>query len=444
MRSFIKYYQRCFLFVLFVVVFHGTSALAAAVDDLVAEALAANPELKASAARWEMFTHKARQVGTFDDPMVMVGINNGLIRDPLDFERDMTTSKVIGISQMLPFFGKRALAREAATAEAEAVRWEVEERKLELAAMVKESWYRLAFIDRSLAVLERSVATLDDLVRFTEAMYGVGQGRQADVLRAQIERTRMEEMRLLLQQQRRSLQATLNTLLYRPAASPIPTVHDVELTPVDLEPMALEQLAEAQRPLLRALAARIDKSRSERALADLEFYPDFTLAFEYMQRESIMEDPGYDMFNATLSFNLPVQHERRRAMVAESAAAQRMAAEELNMTRNGIRQAIADLLAQLERDRKLAGLYREALVPQVAAALESTLSAYRAGKGEFMQVLDSQMALLNVERDYYQAVAEHEMQLGRLEATVGASVGGLGDIGTLKPQNSESRIQNPE
>lgn len=391
-------------------------------ETLVDEALAANPEIKASAARWEMFTQKARQAGSLEDPMLMLGINNGLLRDPFAFDRDMTTSKMIGISQMLPFFGKRTLAREAATAEAEAVRWEVEERKLELAAMVRESWYRLYFIDRSLAVLESSIATLNDLVRFTEAMYGVGQGRQADVLRSQLERTRMEEMRLVLQQQRRSLQAGLNTLLYRPAATPIPSVESVELTSVDLEQVALEQLAEEQRPLLRALAARIDKSRNERALAAREIYPDFTLAFEYMQRESIMEDPGDDMFNATVSFNLPVQHERRKAMIAESEAAQRMAVEELNMTRNSIRQTIADLLAQLERDRKMASLYRDALVPQIGAALESSLSAYRAGKGEFMQVLDSQMALLNVERDYYQAVAEHEMQLARLGATIGTAL----------------------
>jgi outer membrane protein TolC len=50
------------------------------------------------------------------------------------------------------------------------------------------------------------------------------------------------------------------------------------------------------------------------------------------------------------------------------------------------------------------------------------LSAYRSGKGEFMQVLDSRMALFNVERDYYKAVAEHQMELAQLEAAVGLSL----------------------
>jgi outer membrane protein TolC len=106
-------------------------------------------------------------------------------------------------------------------------------------------------------------------------------------------------------------------------------------------------------------------------------------------------------------------------MVAESEALQQMTAEELNTTRNGIRQTIADLLAQLDRDRSMSSLYRDGLLPQAAAAVESALSAYRAGKGEFMQVLDSRITLLNVERDYYRAVAEHQVELARLEATVG-------------------------
>jgi len=414
-----KYYHIALMLVLSLMGLMSPVAKAATLDDLVAEALAANPEVKASAARWEMFTAKARQAGTFDDPMLMLGINNGLIREPFDFERDMTTSKVIGISQMVPFFGKRALAREAATLEAEASRWEVEERKLELAAMVKETWYQLYFTDRSLEVLDRSIATLDDLVRFTEAMYGVGQGRQADVLRAQVERSKMEEMRLLLQQQRRSLEANLNTLLARPTTTPVSRVDGVELTLVNLDVAELAQLAEQHRPLLRSLAARIDKAHAERTLADKEYYPDFTLNFEYMQRESIMDDPGYDMYNASISFNLPLQRERRHAMVAESDAAKRMAGEELNMARNSIRQVIAVLATQLERDRRMASLYREGILPQAGTTLEASLSAYRAGKGEFMQVLDSRMALFNNERDYYRAVAEHQMELARLEAAVG-------------------------
>ncbi len=187
-----------------------------------------------------------------------------------------------------------------------------------------------------------------------------------------------------------------------------------------LDAANLERLADEHRPLLRSLAARIDKAKSERALADKEFYPDFTLAFEYMQRESIMDDPGYDMFNASISFNLPLQRERRHAWSPKAkppGAWRRGRAEHVPQPHPQDDCRPAGAAGARPQDGR--ACIRDGILPQSGAALESSLSAYRAGKGEFMQVLDSRMALFNVERDYYQAVAEHQMELARLEATVG-------------------------
>jgi outer membrane protein TolC len=386
---------------------------------LVAEALANNPEIKASEARWQTFSERVRQAGTFDDPMLMLKIQNALVRDPLAFDRDVMTAKVIGISQMVPFFGKRALQREGAERAAESERWSFEERKLELRRMVKETWYQLYFIDRSLAIVEKNIGILDDLTRFTETMYGVGQGLQQDVLKAQVERSKMEDMRISLRQKRRSLEATLNSLLYRPAGTAVPTIAEVDLSPVDFDDAELERIAAENRPLIRALSAQVEKARVSRKLGEKEFYPDFTVALEYMQRDPAMGEEGDDMYGAGVTFNLPVQRQRRRAMIAEAESETRMAQEELNMLRNQIRFGIADALARLERSRKLAELYREGIIPQAGHSLEAAMAAYRVGKADFMNVLDSQMALFNFEREYYDAVAEHQMQLAQLEGVVG-------------------------
>jgi outer membrane protein TolC len=395
---------------------------ASRLDALVAEALASNPELKASEARWQMFTQKARQAGTFDDPMLMLKIQNGLVRDPLAFDRDVMTQKVIGISQMLPFFGKRALARTSAEQEADAYRWEHEERRLELARMVKETWYRLYAVDRALERVERNLGNLGELVTLTETMYGVGKVPQQDVFKAQVEQSKMTEMRIALRQQRRSLEAALNGLLYRPAETPLPPVAEVEVTPLRQSAAELEALAEEHRPLLRSLAARVEKGRAARQLADKEYYPDFEVAFEYMQRDAAMEEPGYDMYSAGITFNLPVQRARRHAWAAAAAAETRMAGEELSMLRNEIRRSIADTLARLERSRTQADLYRTVILPQADGSLESASSSYRVGKADFMNVLDSRMALFNFERQYYEMVADHQMALAELEALVGTTL----------------------
>ena len=389
---------------------------------LVEEALAANPEIKASEARWQAFAQRVKQSGTFEDPMLMLKVQNGLVRDPLNFRRDPMTAKVIGVSQMLPFFGKRALQREGAEKAAEGERWSFEERKVELRRMVKETWYQLYFVDRSREIVEKNIGILDDLTRFTETMYGVGKGLQQDVLKAQVERSKMEEMRISLLQARSSLEATLNTLLYRPVGTTVAITAEAKLTTIDFDEAELERLAAENRPLIRTLSAQVEKSRISRKLGEREFYPDFTVSLEYMQREPTMGEEGFDMYGAGITFNLPVQRERRHAMVAEAESETRMAQEELNVLRNQIRFDIADALARLDRNRKLAELYRDGILPQAGQSLEAAMAAYRVGTADFMYVLDSQMALFNFEREYYDAVADHQMQLARLEGVVGTEL----------------------
>src|ERR1700686_4261377 len=153
-------------------------------SQLIDTALANNPELKASDARWQMFRNRIAQARTFDDPMLMLKIQNGIVSDPFNFRKDPMTQKVIGISQQLPFWGKRDLKGEVAAKEADSYRWQVEERKLELRRMVAETYYQIYFADRSLAIVDKNVQILDDFVTLAETKYSVGQGAQQDIFKA--------------------------------------------------------------------------------------------------------------------------------------------------------------------------------------------------------------------------------------------------------------------
>jgi len=388
-------------------------------DTFVTLAMANNPEVKASAERWQMVVERARQAGTLEDPMMMLRVQNALIRDPLNFDRDTMTAKVVGVSQKLPFYGKRDLMREEAGFEAEAERWVVEERRIELRRMVKETWYQIYLIDRSHETTSGNIGLLDAMIRLAESMYGVGKTSQQEIFQAQLERSKMEEMRIGLEQKRRSLVGSLNSLAYRPAETPIAPMAKMTITPVSLTSAELERLALAHRPVLKSLQARIDKAGASTKLAEKEFYPDVTVSMEYMQRDPAMDTPGYDMYAAGLTFNLPIQTDRRHAKVAETQAERRMAVQELAAQHNRIRLAITDGLAQLERSRKLARLYDQGILAQAASAAESSMAAYRTDKARFSEVLASRLALFNFEREYHGAVADYQMQLAVLEGAVG-------------------------
>lgn len=397
----------------------GDAGPAENLSHLVSTALADNPELKASQARWEVFRSRIDQARSLEDPMLMLKIQNGLVGSPLNFRKDSMTQRVIGVSQQLPFWGKRALKGEVAEKEAESYRWTLEERRLELARMVKETYYQIYFVDRSLAIVDRNIRIFDDFITLAQTRYAVGQGVQQDVFKAQVERSKMLDMRITLEQQRTSLEASLNALLNRSAGTPVGRIADVEIEPIPMTAGQLAALADDNRPLLKSSRALVEKAGAGLKLAKKEFLPDFNVAFEYMQRDPAMGSDGADMYSLGVTFNLPLQRSRRQAAIAESNAEARMAAEELNSLKNTIRAGISDLLAQMDRRRKLADLYRTGIIPQARQSLESAVIGYRVNKVDFLSLLDSRVTLFQYEREYFDSIADYQMKKAQLEALVG-------------------------
>lgn len=396
---------------------------AAELASLVAAAVANNPELKSSQARWQMFANKAKQASSLEDPMFMFKLQNMLAREPFVFNKDPQSAKVIGISQQLPFWGKRAIKQEVARYEADSYKWIVEERKLELARMVKETYYQIWAVDKSMEIVDKNLRILADFVTIAESKYSVGQGVQQDIFKAGLEKSKMIDMQITLRQQRQSLEANLNYLLYRPANTPVGTVADFTLPQLPHSAEELNRIALEQRPQIKGLFSLANKGEASHRLAQKEFYPDFNLSFEYMFKEAIttemVSDPGYNMFSVGVTFNLPLQRERRHAMLAESASETSMATEELNALKNTITYTINDTLAQLDRRRKLVELYRGGIIPQAEQSLESAVISYRVNKVDFLTLLDGRINLFNYERELYESQAEYMMKLAQLEAVIG-------------------------
>ena len=238
----------------------------------------------------------------------------------------------------------------------------------------------------------------------------------------------MLDIQSTLRQQRRSLEANLNFLLYRPADTRVGLIADFDLPPLPLTVDQLNRTAQEKRPLLKSLESLVNKGEASHRLARKEFYPDFNLSFEYMFKEAVntemTKDPGYNMVTLGVTFNLPLQQERRQAMLAESSSETTMAQAELNGLKNSISFTINDTLAQLERRRKLVELYLGGIIPQAEQSLESAVISYRVNKVDFLTLLDGRMNLFNYERELYESQAEYMMRLAQLEAAVGAELTG--------------------
>lgn len=391
-------------------------------EALVTRALEQNPAVAVVESRWQMLQHRVAVAGAFDDPMLMVGVRSVPV-DSFDFRREPMTQKVIGISQKIPYRGKRGTRTAVAKSESEAARWLLAERKLELAQMVRETGYRLYAIDKSIELTQQTLHLLDDLIVLAETRYSVGNGSIQTIFSAQVQYSKMQEMLLKRQQQRKTLQALFNELLNRPQSTEITTFPEPKPQPITAVPDVLLQRALLARPLLHSLNAEYQASLSSRQLAELDYYPDVTLSIEYAQRDRLDSGMGGDdFFGLSLSFNLPVQRARRRAAEHAAAAQSAMVTAQLHQVRNSIEGGISRQLADLEQRYGQILLYRDAILPQAEQSVEASVAAFQVDKIDFSMLLDEQMALFDYQAGYYQLVADYQISLAQLRTLVGGEL----------------------
>ncbi|MBI5141572.1 MAG: TolC family protein [Nitrospirae bacterium] len=388
-------------------------------QSLVETALASNAEIGMAQSRARMFENRVGQAGSLDDPMLMFKFQNGVVTSPFDSNLDATTAKVIGISQMFPYGGKLELKKDAARYEAEAYRYQADERKIEITLMVSEAYYRIYMTRKMRGVTAKTIAVLDDIIKVAETRYSVGQAMPLDVYKARIERAKMEDMLISLDGDEKADTAALNAVLFRPADTPVGVIADFGIEPLAYSADDFKKIALENRPALKALGAMIEKKKADVELARREKYPDFTLSFEYMQRVPNGMDDGYDMYSLGLSFNLPIRKSARAAMIGMASSDMNMTAAERAAAENTIAATISDALARMDKRRRQAEHYRTSLIPRAQAAVESARISYGVGKLEFTMLADSLMALQGFERDYYSLLADYMMQRSRLEAAVG-------------------------
>ncbi|HET9040003.1 MAG TPA: TolC family protein [Gemmatimonadales bacterium] len=350
------------------------------------------------------------------DPELQLGLMNrrlpGLGLD------DVLGMNQIQLMQMIPIAGKLGLAAQverarsaAAGARADDVRWEERSR----AAM---AFYELYETDQSIAVAGETQRLLRDLVKTTATMYAVGEARQPDVLRAQVELARMTEEIVRMEAMRAGAAARLNAVLDRPAdaavASPVLPSFPSELPSRD----SLERLALAHRPMLRAGGEDVNAADAAQRLAGREIWPDLTLGVQYGWRP--MEEGTDHMLSLMLGFRLPIwAGSRQLAMRRETRAMRDMASAELAAMTATTRGRVGELEAEVHRDRTLLQLYRTTVLPQAGVMVGSALSAYRVGGVDFMTLLDARMS----ENRYRQELARLEGELGRAIAELEMLVG---------------------
>ena len=376
-----------------------------------------NPRLAAAGAQARAAEARIAPARTPPDPQLQFALMNRSfpgfgLSEPLGMNQ-------IQVMQMIPFPGKLGLAGRVASEQAVAQHARAADVDWDVRARAAMAYYEIYQMDRSLAVADRTLRLLRDLAETARTMYAVGEGRQADVLRAQVEIARMEEEITRMSVERVSAAARLNALLARaadaPVGSPVLPAFPERLPPLD----SLVAEAQARRPMVRAGEAELRAAQAGVRLARREIWPDLQLGVQYGQRP--MEGGMTDrMISLMVGINVPIfAGSRQLAMRREAEAMELMASADLQGMRADTRGRVAELYAAVGRSQRLADLYRKTILPQSETTVASALSSYRVGSVDFMTLLDNQMTVNQYQQDLYKLEAEHGLAVAELEMMLG-------------------------
>src|SRR6516165_6211490 len=187
---------------------------------LLDEAVQNNPDILAARRGWQAATQVPSQVSTMPDPQVTVQhVSVGSPRPFAGYSNSDFAYMGLGVSQDLPYPGKLKLKGEAADRDAAVIRQKLESVTRSVLGQVKEAYLQLAYIQASLVVLDRNDKLLEQIEKIADARYRVGQGSQQDVLKAQLERTKLQLEVVHHHNIMQTQQALVQKLLNRTAAS---------------------------------------------------------------------------------------------------------------------------------------------------------------------------------------------------------------------------------
>ena len=383
---------------------------------LISEAQSNNTQVSAADHAWKAATHVAQQVTTLPDPQFTVqSYSVGSPKPFAGFSNSDFAYIGFGASQDIPYPGKLQLKGEVANRDADMQEAQADLLRTSITDQVKLLYLRLAYFDATLSILGRNDAVLKPLIETGLSRYSLGQGSQADVLKAQIEHTKILREVTAHHQEMGQLQASLKELLHRSQSSPDIVPEPISLTPLQRTADELQALVIAHNPAVSVNTADVHKQDAQLKSAQREGKPDFNIGYMFQQTGG-----GYrDYYMLTLNMRLP-RRKRVEAGVAQAAESLEQSRQELD---SQVQQQLAEVQKQyiaVTNTAELLKEYQEGLLPQSEAAFRAEQTTYQSGKETLAPVLSSLLDVLTFEHDSQQALLDHETALARLETLTGA------------------------
>ena len=397
------------------------------IEEIEREAMANNPEIRAAQRRVGVTKARISGAGALDDPLLMYRNWGTPLSKPWDWNQ---SQQMFMVQQTLPGPGKRAARTEVVNRQAAENDAQVEVLRREIGVRVRKAYYDLLRSADEHRIHDRQMELSKKALQSATVKYTIGRVPQQDVLKAQIAMTRLADHLVTLDQEEESARSELNALMGRDPGAPLEVVGHYGGARVLPSLLELERIALEQRPELKAIAATSGVAEAQLLLARKAYTPDFTVAGGYMLM------PSGSLFRnnymAELTVSLPWLNRRKHdSEIKEAEAAASVVHSEHDAEVNAAFLEIQQALIRACAAERSLKLYSGTLRPQAEAAFQSASAAYQHDRTDFLNLIDSQNLLLEVETAYFKAAANFDERIAELERAIGASLSAAAPAATV-------------
>jgi cobalt-zinc-cadmium efflux system outer membrane protein len=344
-----------------------------------------NAELKANFEQWKAALEQVPQAKALDDPKFTYSYFIEEVETRVGPQKNR-----FGIMQIFPWFGKIEARTDVATAKANVARQRYEASKLRLFRQVKEAFYEFTYLATAIDIAKENLELLEHFEEIALTKYRTALTTHPDIIRAQVELARLEDVLKSLEKLREPTVASLNSVLNRPAGTELTWPKKEAPREVTLNRQYIIEALIRANPELAELNWEVEAAKAEVELAKKKFYPDIGVGIDWIQTDSAISpgvrDSGKDPVVLMFSMNIP--------------------------------QAIKVLYDVEDSQRKM-HLYGDILVSKAQELVQASESAYRAGTVDFLSLIDAQRMLLKYTLDHERAITNNQQKLSELEMLIG-------------------------
>ena len=376
-----------------------------------AEQMALMDEPGIVSQQWQMQSLSAQSIadGQLMDPKLQVGLVN-MPTDTFDFDQENMTQFKVGIVQQFPSGDSLNIKQQKTQKQSELLLSKISDRKLSIIKQVRLTYFEIYYWEKAKKTIKQNKRFFSQLVEIVQSMFSVGRNNQHDLIRAQLELSRLDDRLVKITQKINIQRSKLSRWIgAKNSAQNLSTELPVLTIPVLSEDF--ETLSELfySHPKILEIDKKLEISRKDIELVKESYKPGWALNVGYGYRDNMPNGGSRaDFLSAGVSIDLPLFTANRqdKKLLAKEHSYQSLKDTRVEM----LRQLVANLQQEAANEEQLQNrhqLYNNILLPQSKQQTQASLLAYQSDRGDFADVMRAYIDDLNVKLDERRIAVDH-------------------------------------